>query len=234
MRSFAGMKFSSPTLSVKDLAGYPEIVITTQPNDQSTSRVAVLGVLADLHGEAVQYDLKPLRKLILAIQPDLICVEIQWVDWLSGNLAAAPRAIRETIVPLCRRTDMVIIPVGGVASMEFGATEADRFIKIRLIRVLNGLQRISWAVVNQPAAVNSDVYSFCCNLTCALELNLYGKTAKNFWQEVNDTILKNILGTLTRDPGRRVLVTIDCRRRQWLVKQLAQTPMVDLVHYNEL
>ena len=126
------------------------------------------------------------------------------------------------------------IPVGGVASMEFGATEADRFIKIRLIRVLNGLQRISWAVVNQPAAVNSDVYSFCCNLTCALELNLYGKTAKNFWQEVNDTILKNILETLTRDPGRRVLVTIDCRRRQWLVKQLAQTPMVDLVHYNEL
>ena len=88
MRSFAGMKFSSPTLSVKDLAGYPNIVITTQPNDQSTSRVAVLGVLADLHGEAVQYDLKPLRKLILAIQPDLICAEIKWVDWLSGNLSS--------------------------------------------------------------------------------------------------------------------------------------------------
>jgi hypothetical protein len=129
---------------------------------------------------------------------------------------------------------MVIIPVGGVASMEFGATEADRFIKARLIRVLNGLQRISWAVVNQPAAINSDAYTLCCNLTCAVELNLFGKTAKKIWQEANDTILKNILETLTRDPGRRVLVTIDCRRRQWLVKQLAQIPRVDLVHYNEL
>jgi hypothetical protein len=209
-------------------------VITTQPNDQFTSRVAVLGILADLHSDEVQYDLKLLRKLILAIQPDLICAEIQWVDWLSGNLAAAPRAIRETIVPLCRRTDMVVIPVGGVASMEFGATEADRFIKARLIRVLNGLQRISWAVVNQPAAINSDAYTLCCNLTCAVELNLFGKTAKKIWQEANDTILKNILETLTRDPGRRVLVTIDCRRRQWLVKQLAQIPRCDLVHYNEL
>ncbi|MPM86035.1 hypothetical protein SDC9_133118 [bioreactor metagenome] len=209
-------------------------MITTQPNDQFTSRVAVLGILADLHSDEVQYDLKLLRKLILAIQPDLICAEIQWVDWLSGNLAAAPRAIRETIVPLCRRTDMVVIPVGGVASMEFGATEADRFIKARLIRVLNGLQRISWAVVNQPAAINSDAYTLCCNLTCAVELNLFGKTAKKIWQEANDTILKNILETLTRDPGRRVLVTIDCRRRQWLVKQLAQIPRVDLVHYNEL
>jgi len=209
-------------------------VNTTQPNDQYTSRVAVLGVLADLHGEEVQYDLKPLRKLILAIQPDLICAEIQWVDWLSGNLAAAPRAIRETIVPLCRRTDMVIIPVGGVASMEFGATEANSFIKAQVIRALNGLQRISWAVVNQPAAVNSDVYSFCCNLTCAVELNLFGQAAKKVWQEANDTILKNILGTLTRDPGRRILVTGDCRRRQWLIKQLAQIPRIDLVHYNEL
>jgi len=234
MRSFAGMKFSSPTLSVKDLAGYPNIMITTQPNDQSTSRVAVLGVLADLHGEEVQYDLKPLRKLILAIQPDLICAEIQWVDWLSGNLAEAPRAIRETIVPLCRRTDMVIIPVGGVASMGFGANEADRFIKAKVMRALNGLQRISWEFINHPATVNSDAYTQCCNLTCAAELSLYGQTAKKNWQEANDTILKNILETLTRDPGRRVLVTIDCRRRQWLVKQLAQTPMVDLVHYNEL
>lgn len=209
-------------------------MITTQPYDQSTSRVAVLGVLADLHGEEVQYDLKPLRKLILAIQPDLICAEIKWVDWLSGNLAAAPRAIRETIVPLCRRTDMVIIPVGSVASMEFGATEANRFIKAQVIRALNGLQRISWAVVNQPASVNSDVYSYCCNLTCAAELSLYGQTAKKKWQEANDTILKNILETLKRDPGRRVLVTIDCRRRHWLIKQLAQIPKVDLVHYNEL
>jgi len=102
------------------------------------------------------------------------------------------------------------------------------------MRALNGLQRISWEFINHPATVNSDAYTQCCNLTCAAELSLYGQTAKKNWQEANDTILKNILETLTRDPGRRVLVTIDCRRRQWLVKQLAQTPMLDLVHYNEL
>ncbi|HOU44926.1 MAG TPA: hypothetical protein PLU04_11420 [Anaerolineaceae bacterium] len=103
-----------------------------------------------------------------------------------------------------------------------------------MMRALNGLQRISWEFINHPATVNSDAYTQCCNLTCAAELSLYGQTAKKNWQEANDTILKNILETLTRDPGRRVLVTIDCRRRQWLVKQLAQTPMLDLVHYNEL
>lgn len=209
-------------------------MITTDANDQPTNRIAVLGVLADLHAEAIQYDLKPLRQLILEIQPDLICAEIQWVDWLSGNLAATPRAIRETIVPLCRRTDMVIIPVGGSALKELGIPTNDRFVKAQIIRALNGLQRISRAVVNQPAAINSAAYSVCCNLTCAAELNLCGQKAKKVWQEENDTILNNILETLTRDPRRRVLVTVDCRRRQWLMKQLAQTPKVDLVHYNEL
>ncbi|PKN97517.1 MAG: hypothetical protein CVU42_15870 [Chloroflexi bacterium HGW-Chloroflexi-4] len=207
---------------------------TTEANNQPTNRVAVLGVLADLHGEEVQYDLKPLRRLILEIQPDLICAEIQWVDWLSGNLAAAPRAIRETIVPLCRRTNMVIIPVGGSVLKEFGIPTADRFLKAQAIRALNGLQRISWAVINHPAAINSAAYSHCCDLTCAAELNLCGQTAKKKWKEANDTIIKNILETLTRDPGRRVLVTVDCRRRQWLIKQLAQSSQVVLVHYKEL
>ncbi|MEN6580202.1 MAG: hypothetical protein ABFD05_06175 [Anaerolineaceae bacterium] len=209
-------------------------MITTNANDQLTNRVAVLGILADLRGEAVRYDLKPLRQLILEIQPDLICAEIQWIDWLSGNLSAAPRAIRETIVPLCRRTDMVIIPVGGSAFQELGIPPADRFLEVQVIRALNGLQRISWAVINHPATINSTAYSHCCDLTCAVELNLSGQTAKKVWQEANDTILKNIHETLNRDPGRRVLVTVDCRRRQWLLKQLAQTPQVDLVHYSEL
>ena len=228
------MKFSSLTLFGRSRSGYHEIVTTTEANDQPSNRVAVLGVLADLHGEAVQCDLKPLRQLILEIQPDLICAEIQWIDWLSGNLAAAPRAIRETIIPLCRRTDMVIIPVGGPALKEYGISPADHFLKAQVIRALNGLHRISWAVINHPAAINSAAYSLCCNLTCAAELNLCGQTAKKVWQEANDTIYKNILEALIRDPGRRVLVTIDCRRRQWLMKQLARTPQVDLVHYNEL
>ena len=209
-------------------------MITTDANYQPTNRVAILGVLADLHGEFVKYDLKPLRQLILAIQPDLICADIHWVDWLSGHLAAATRAIRETIVPLCRRTNMVIIPVGGSALQEFEGPLADRLLKAKVIRALNGLQRISWAVINQPAAINSVAYTHCCDLTCAVELNLCGPTAKKKWKEANDAILKNILETLTRDPGRRVLVTVDCRRRQWLMKQLAQMPQVDLVHYNEL
>lgn len=228
------MKFSSLTLFGRSRSDYPEIVNTSQANDQPINRVAVLGVLADLHGEVVQYDLKPLHQLILDIQPDLICAEIQWIDWLSGNLVAAPRAIRETIVPLCRRTDMIIIPVGGSALNEIGITKADRLLKAKVIRALNGLQQFSWAVINHPAAINSAAYSLCCNLTCAVELNLFGKTAKKAWQEANDTILNNILETFTRDPGRRVLVTVDCRRRQWLMKQLANTPQVDLVHYNEL
>ena len=209
-------------------------MITTNENDQPTNRVAVLGVLADIHSEAVQYDLKPLRKLILAIQPDLICAEIHWVDWLSGNLTAVPRAIRETIVPLCRRTDMVIIPVGGSALKELGIPTADSFLMGQVIRTLNGLQRISSAVINHPASINSAAYSLCCNLTCAVELSLCGQTAKKVWQEANDTIFKNILETLSRDPGRRVLVTVDCRRRQWLIKQLSQTPQVEFVHHSEL
>ncbi len=51
---------------------------------------------------------------------------------------------------------------------------------------------------------------------------------------LNEVILNNILAAVQRDPGRRVLVTVDCRRRHRLEKQLRRAPGIDLVFYQHL
>ncbi|HEX7973341.1 MAG TPA: hypothetical protein VF498_02955, partial [Anaerolineales bacterium] len=78
----------------------------------------MLGTLAELHRKPIQYDLKTLRRLVKDLQPDLLCVEIHPDDWQAGELSSLPPEYREALVPLSRRTDIIIVPVSGSRDRE--------------------------------------------------------------------------------------------------------------------
>ena len=40
------------------------------------------------------------------------------------------------------------------------------------------------------------------------------------WERTNAEILNNVIATVRRDPGRRLLVAVQCRRLHWLELQL--------------
>lgn len=209
--------------------------MTTETKPGSKSRMAVIGMLADLHELPAHYDVKALGKLVKDLHPDLLCAEIHLEDWRAGDLSSAPVVYRAALVPQARKADIVIIPIG-VSNGESGpAAKARRLSGWRssLTQFLNRLQRWLERLAGGPAGMNSDVFDAICDGMCAFHFRLSGLEARRAWEETNRGMVTNILAAIRRDPGRRVLVTVDCRRRRWLERQLRLVPGVELVHYHQ-
>lgn len=200
------------------------------------SKVAVLGLLADLHREPTQYDLRLLHRLVKNIQPDLLCAEIHLDDWRSGDLSAVWPEYRETLLPLARRTDIIIVPVGGSTRSEIQLPWDDSLVDLRrsVVHLFNRLQRFFMRLVRHPDDLNGSALDTLCDGMCAIALRVSGPEARQAWEEVNNTILDNIITAVRRDPGRRVLVTVDCRRRRWLIDHLHDLYEIELLTYHTL
>lgn len=202
----------------------------------SKSRVAVLGLLADLHHEPIQYDLNLLRRLVKMIQPDLLCAEIHPDDWQTGDLSKAAPEYEGTLVPLSRRTGIVIVPVGGSNDRGHIVPRGGSLLGVRgfIVRRLNGLQRFLQRFAKGPDDVNSGIFDTVCDGMCAVNIRVSGAETRHVWDDANQAIVNNVLQAVRRDPGRRVLVTVHCRRRRWLMSKLMAVPEIELVDYREL
>lgn len=200
------------------------------------SKVAVLGLLADLQREPTQYDLRLLRRLVKNIRPDLLCAEFHRDDWRSGELSALWPEYRETLLPLARRTDIIIVPVGGSTIDEIQLCGDDSLLVLRqlVVRLITGFQHLCMRLARHPDDVNSGILGTSCEWMCAAALWVSGPQARQAWDEANQTILNNIVAAIRRDLGRRVLVTIDCRRRRWLIDHMRELPEIELCTYHAL
>lgn len=196
----------------------------------------MLGTLAELHQEPIQYDLRALRHLVKDLRPDLLCAEIHPDDWQAGDLSRLPPEYRETLVPLSRRTDIIIIPVSRSKEREFFTPQRGCLLGLRsfIVCLLNGQLRLMQRLANGPGAINSGLFGWLCDQMCTLTAWVCGPQTQRAWDQANQAIVNNILTAIRRDPGRRVLVTVDCRRRHRLERKLRQISEVELVDYRHL
>jgi len=195
-----------------------------------------LGTLADLHQEPIQFDLKTLRRLVKELQPDLLCAEIYPEDWRTGDVDRLSVEYREALVPLSRRTDIIIVPVSGSKEKELLKPRGGRLLGIRafIVRLLNSQLRLMQRLANGPRAVNSGLFGWMCDRMCSLTAWFCGPQARKDWDEANRAIVDNVLDAIRRDPGRRVLVTVNCRLRHRLELSLSRIADVELVNYRSL
>lgn len=198
--------------------------------------MAVLGTLADLHREPIQYDLKNLRSLVKELQPDLLCAEIYPEDWRSGNMDRLSVEYQLALVPLSRRTNIIIVPIGGAKQKELFQPRGGRWLGLRIfiVSLLNDQLRIMQRLANGPRVINSGLFGWLCDQTCSLSAWICGPQAQKDWEDANQTILANILAAIHRDPGQRVLITVNCRLRHRLVKRLSRVAGIELVSYRVL
>ncbi|MHB1005972.1 MAG: hypothetical protein ACYC3S_10060 [Chloroflexota bacterium] len=199
--------------------------------------VALLGTLRDLHASMPTYDWTHLAQVVEKARPDLLCVEMDKPDWEAGNLASAPVEDAEALVPLSQRTEITLVPIGaggrlwtdsGVAAPRRGVLAALRLQGFRLLDQLTvGLMRLAGG----PRAVNSALVEHICGALCETQVLLADADAKRAWQTTNAELLEGVIWIVRRDPGRRVLVAVDCRRKHWLRRRLLSAPNIALVDF---
>ncbi len=196
------------------------------------TQIAILGTIADLHMQPIRYDLAELARIIAEVQPDLLGVEVERDAFERGELSRAPVEVREALIPLARRTDTVIVPIGAGLQEELRAANAG--IPDALIRgldsILTGIQKTA----NDAQRVNSALVSYSCGLICHLEESICGEPGRRAWQLTNEKLMANIVALAQRDPQTRILIAIQCRRKHWLEPKLRKIPELELLNYWEL
>lgn len=200
------------------------------------SRVAVLGTLGELHLEPDGFNLATLTRIVGEAEPDLLCAEIRPDDWGAGDFEGLPPEYRDALLPLSRRTDIVIVPVAGARTMDLVTPRAGRLLALRafLVGILDAHLRWMQSGRRGVKTLNSGAWGAVCDRLCSLTARLCGNDVRREWDAANDALFENVMAAIRRDPGRRVLVTIDCRRRHRLEARLRKEPEVDLVHYDSL
>lgn len=200
------------------------------------TRVAVLGTLADLHCEPIRYNLACLTELVEELNPDLLFAELQREAWEAGDLSTLPIEYRDALIPLAARTNIVIVPIQGAAGCEAAIVGNDQITRPRraILRWIEGLLRWFQRRANGPRAIHSGSFGHVCHTICVLEGWTGGPAMRRAWDAANRALLSNVLAAVRRDPGVRVLITVDCRRWRRLVEQLRYVEEIELVAYWEL
>lgn len=193
------------------------------------TRLSVLALMSDLHKETIPYNLDVLRRTVLGIEPDLLCLEITRQAWDHGNLHEAPLPIRETLEPAAAASDIVIIPVA-ISPREHYDFSQRSGVRGRIARALDSLHR---AVQRRSTVrtVNARAYNRFCHSICKLEEAFWESSAREAWNAENHAMLQQILDAARRDPGRRILAATQCHRKHWLDARLAAHPDIELVDY---
>ncbi len=197
------------------------------------TRLALLSTLSDTHTQPIQYNLAALAAVVGQVAPDLLCVELPQNDWERGNLAQSPVEVGRSLLPLAELSDAVVVPVAP------DARQFDDFAPItgwrgELARRLSGVLRKAQRAANSAEAIHAMLFQSVCHTICLLNEMSWDAEARQAWNEQNQAMLDNILQAARRDPGRRMLVAVQCQRVHWLQPHLKRAPDIELVDYREL
>jgi hypothetical protein len=197
------------------------------------TRLALLSTLSDMHTQPIQYNLAALAAIVSQISPDLLCVELPKVDWETGNLAQSPVEVGRSLLPLAEMSEVVVVPVAPDAR-QFDDFAPQAGWRGELGRRLSGALRKAQRAANNAAAIHGLLFQSVCHTLCLINEMSWDAKARRAWDEQNHSILDNILQAARRDPGRRMLVAVQCQRVHWLEPRLKRVPDIELADYREL
>ncbi len=198
------------------------------------SRLAILGTLSELHRQPIVYDLACLRRLVAEVAPDILCAEITREAWEAGDLSQTPVEVREALAPVEAATDIVLIPIAPTQQQFTDFTPAAGWRR-SLVRVFDRFLRWGQRRANRPEAINGFMFGAFCHTVCWVIEMTWTVEERIAWEAQNRAIGDSILQTVRRDPGRRILVAVQCQRLHRLLRLLrAHAEVFDMVSYQAL
>lgn len=197
------------------------------------TRIALLSTLSDMHTQPIQYDLAALAAIVNQTKADLLGVELPRQDWEANRLDQAPVEVQRSLLPLAELSDLVIVPLAP-DTRQFNDFAPETGWRASLARRLDGTLRRAQRAANRAEAIHGWVFEGVCHTLCMLNEMSWDAEARRAWEEQNQGMLDNILQAARRDPGRRMLVAVQCQRVHWLQPRLKRVPDIELVDYREL
>ena len=90
-------------------------------------------------------------------------------------------------------------------------------------------------MANSPEAIHGLAFEAFCHTVCALTEMTWSSENRAAHRKRNDALADNIIQTIRRDPGRRVLVVVQCQWQHTLEPLLKErADRLDIVDYQEL
>lgn len=203
-------------------------------NPSPQTRLAILGTMSDLHRQPISYDLNCLQKIITDVSPDLLCAEITVRDWEQEDLSKATLEVREALAPVIASTDIVLIPVAPSPG-QYIDFAPDSGWRGRLVRTFDRLLRWGQIQADDPRTVNGPWFGAFCHTVCWLTEALWTVKDRAAWDKQNEEMVANIVRTVQRDSGRRVLAAVQCQRLHRLIPLLRNhNDLFEVVPYQDL
>ena len=197
------------------------------------TRLALLSTVSGTHTQPIKYNLAALAAIVDQVAPDVLCVELPRNDWETGHLDQAPVELQRSLLPLAELSDVVVVPVAPDARQFDDFAPATGW-RGELARRLNGVLRKAQGAASSAEAIHALPFQSVCHALCLLNEMSWDAEARRGWNEQNQAMLDDILQAARRDPGRRVLVAVQCQRTHWLAPRLKRVPDIELADYGEL
>ncbi len=90
-------------------------------------------------------------------------------------------------------------------------------------------------IANQPEAIHGSTFQVFCHTVCALSAMTWSETDRSEYLIHNQALAENILEAVKRDPGRRVLVVVQCQWHHSLEPIRRQmVDWIEILEYPEL
>ncbi len=200
----------------------------------SQTRLAILGTMSDLHRQPISYDLNCLQKVVVDLSPDLLCAEITQEAWERTDLTEASLEVRDALAPLITSTDIVLIPVAP-SSKQYLDFSPDSGWRRHVVRNFDQLLRWGQIQANDAKSINGFGFGAFCHTVCLLTEMFWTEKDREIWERENKQLAENIIRAVQRDPGRRVLVAVQCQRLHRLIPLLhAHDDLFKIVAYHNL
>lgn len=197
------------------------------------TRLALLSTLADMHTQPIRYNLTAMADILARVEPDLLYVEMLQRDWEMGRLDQAPVEVQRSLLALAELSRTVVVPVAPDAR-QFNDFAPKAGWRGRLARQLDRTLRWAQRQADSAEAIHAWPFEGVCHTLCHLSELSWDTEARQAWQAQNQALLVNILEAVHHDPGRRVLVAVQCQRIHWLERRLKKMSDLELVDYRDL
>lgn len=196
-----------------------------------TTRIAVLGTLAEFHQDPLPYDLAALVELVANVNPDLLCLDMTLEQWQQQDFTDLPTEYKEALLPLAAQTDIVVVPVGGEQRMPRATAVGWRGTLIDETRQLLGWIQ---STASGPDAINQGWRHDMGNTLYNLTRWLAGEAIQQADHAHIARVTANTVQAASNNPGSRILVVTNIQYCHHIRPRLQEQPGINVVTYTNL